>query len=139
VVPRWVGARSRRGVAVVPGAGDGCRVVAIHRRGKTRSQVTDDLLAGMWQLLQNVGAVSRTLLCDNKSGIGLRGRLAEGVAGIRGVLATRQIQTRPYDPESMELVERANGYLETSFLPGRTCTSLADFNAQLWAWTGLHH
>ncbi|ORB30697.1 IS21 family transposase [Mycolicibacterium parafortuitum] len=98
------------------------------------SRVTGDLLAGMWHLLQDIGAVPRTLLWDNESGIGQRGRLADGVTGFCGVLATRLIQTRPYDPESKGLVERANGYLETSFLPGRTFTSPADFNAQLWAW-----
>jgi hypothetical protein len=32
---------------------------------------------------------------------------------------------------SKGLVERANGYLETSFLPGRSFTSPADFNEQL--------
>lgn len=99
------------------------------------SRVTGDLLAGMWHLLSDgIGAVPRTLLWDNESGIGQRGRLAEGVAGFCGVLGTRLIQTRPYDPESKGLVERVNGYLETSFLPGRTFTSAADFNAQLWAW-----
>ncbi|MDP7707047.1 IS21 family transposase [Mycobacterium sp. TY815] len=98
------------------------------------SRVTGDLLAGMWQLLQCIGAVPRTLLWDNESGIGQRGRLAEGVAGFCGVLGTRLIQTRPYDPESKGLVERANGYLQTSFLPARTFTDAADFNTQLWAW-----
>lgn len=99
------------------------------------SRATGDLLAGMWHLLSDgIGAVPRTLLWDNESGIGQRGRLAEGVAGFCGVLGTRLIQTRPYDPESKGLVERVNGYLETSFLPGRTFTSAADFNAQLWAW-----
>ena len=98
------------------------------------SRVTGDLLAGMWHLLQGIGAVPRTLLWDNESGIGQRGRLADGVAGFCGVLGTRLIQTRPYDPESKGLVERANGYLETSFLPGRTFASPADFNTQLWAW-----
>jgi transposase len=38
---------------------------------------------------------------------------------------------------SKGLVERANGYLETSFLPGRTFSSPADFNTQLAEWTGL--
>lgn len=98
------------------------------------SRITGDLLAGMWHLLQGIGAVPRTLLWDNESGIGQRSRLAEGVAGFCGVLGTRLIQTRPYDPESKGLVERANGYLETSFLPGRTFTCAADFNTQLWAW-----
>jgi transposase len=35
---------------------------------------------------------------------------------------------------SKGLVERANGYLETSFLPGRRFASPADFNAQLAEW-----
>lgn len=99
------------------------------------SRITGDLLAGMWQLISDgIGAVPRTLLWDNESGIGQRGRLADGVAGFCGVMGTRLIQTRPYDPESKGVVERANGYLETSFLPGRVFASPADFNAQLWAW-----
>lgn len=99
------------------------------------SRVTGDLLAGMWQLLSgHIGAVPRTLLWDNESGIGQRGRLADGVAGFCGVLGTRLIQARPYDPETKGLVERANGYLGTSFLPGRVFTSPADFNTQLTDW-----
>ena len=43
-------------------------------------------------------------------------------------------QCRPGDPEAKGIVERGNGYLETSFLPGRTFTSPADFNLQLSAW-----
>jgi transposase len=99
------------------------------------SRVTGDLLAGMWQLLsRHIGAVPRTLLWDNESGIGQRGRLAEGVPGFCGVLGTRLIQARPYDPETKGVVERANGYLGTSFLPGRTFSSPDDFNAQLTDW-----
>lgn len=99
------------------------------------SRVTGDLLAGMWQLLSGgIGAVPRTLLWDNESGIGQRGRLADGVTGFCGVLGTRLVQARPYDPETKGLVERANGYLGTSFLPGRTFNSPADFNTQLSDW-----
>jgi transposase len=99
------------------------------------SRITGDLLAGMWQLLsRDIGAVPRTLLWDNESGIGQRGRLAQGVSGFCGVLGTRLIQARPYDPETKGVVERANGYLGTSFLPGRTFCSPADFNTQLADW-----
>jgi len=53
------------------------------------------------------------------------------------------ILCKPADPEAKGLVERANQYLETSFLPGRTFTSMADFNAQLATWLVLannrHH
>ncbi len=99
------------------------------------SRVTGDLLAGMWELLSSqLGAVPHRLVWDNESGIGRRNRLAEGVSGFCGTLATRIVQLRPFDPESKGIVERANGYLETSFLPGRTFASPADFNTQLMAW-----
>jgi hypothetical protein len=41
----------------------------------------------------------------------------------------------PADPEAKGLVERANGYLETSFLPRRRFASPADLNAQPAEWT----
>jgi transposase len=52
----------------------------------------------------------------------------------RGSLGIKVIQCRPADPEANGLVERANGYLETSFLPGRSFASPADFNTQLEDW-----
>ena len=52
----------------------------------------------------------------------------------RGVLGVAVRLCRPADPEAKGLVERANGYLETSFLPGRVFTSPGDFNQQLAAW-----
>ena len=56
------------------------------------------------------------------------------MAAFTGALASRIVQLPPYDPESKGIVERVNGYLETSFLPGRVFTSPADFNAQLADW-----
>ncbi|MFC0629397.1 hypothetical protein [Kribbella deserti] len=47
------------------------------------------------------------------------------------------IPYRPAAPEAKGLVALANGYLETSFLPGRCFTSTADFNAQLTGWLAL--
>ncbi len=44
------------------------------------------------------------------------------------------VQAPPYDPETKGIVERPNGYLRTSFLPGRQFTSPADFNLQLTQW-----
>ena len=76
----------------------------------------------------------RRLLWDNESGIGRGGHLADGVAAFTGLVATRIVQLRPFDPESKGIVERANKYLETSFLPGRTFGSPADFNDQLAGW-----
>jgi len=40
----------------------------------------------------------------------------------------------PRDPEAKGANERANGYYETSFLPGRTFEDIYDFNSQLSEW-----
>jgi len=99
------------------------------------SRTTPDLLAGMWSLLsEQFGAVPKRLLWDNEAGIGRHGRFADGVAAFTGTLATRIVQAKPFDPETKGIVERANGFLETSFLPGRTFGSPGDFNAQLADW-----
>jgi hypothetical protein len=99
------------------------------------SRTTPDLLAGTWSLLaEQLRAVPRRLIWDNEAGIGRGGHLAEGVAGFSGTLATKIVQLKPFDPESKGIVERANGYLETSFLPGRQFASPADFNHQLAEW-----
>ena len=37
---------------------------------------------------------------------------------------------KPYDPESKGMVERRNGFFETSFMPGRDFASPADFDTQ---------
>ncbi len=94
-----------------------------------------DLLAGMWQLLAgSFGAVPRMLVWDNEAGIGQHQRLTVGARAFAGTLGTRIWQTRPRDPEAKGVVERANGYLQTSFMPGREFTSPADFNTQLDGW-----
>jgi len=41
---------------------------------------------------------------------------------------------KPNDPEAKGMNERANGYYETSFLPGRRFSDVEDFNAQLHTW-----
>lgn len=98
------------------------------------SRQTPDLLLGTWALLNTLGRVPRRLVWDNESGIGRRNRLAAGVAEFCGTLATRVHQLKPHDPESKGVVERRNGFFETSFMPGRTFTSPADFNAQFEGW-----
>jgi transposase len=99
------------------------------------SRQTMDLVAGMWQLIaQTFAAVPREFWWDNEAGIGRRGRLTDPVTAQMGTLGSRIIQLKPYDPESKGIVERINRYLETSFLPGRSFASPADFNAQLTQW-----
>ena len=99
------------------------------------TRTTCDLLAGTWSLLATqLGAVPRRLIWDNETGIGRGNKLAAGVGEFTGALASKIHQLKAYDPESKGGVERINGYFETSFLPGRTFASPADFNAQLGDW-----
>jgi transposase len=102
------------------------------------SRRAEDLLAGHWRLISGWGRAPRALVWDNEGAVGSwrggRPQLTEAMSGFRGTLGIRVIQCRPGDPEAKGLVERANGYLETSFLPGRSFTSPADFNAQLATW-----
>jgi transposase len=97
------------------------------------SRQTGDLIDGHWRLLTGWQAVAKTLVWDNEPGIG-KGRLTSEFAAFAGLLTIRVHLCRPRDPEAKGLVERANGYLETSFLPGRVFTGPDDFNAQLTAW-----
>lgn len=81
--------------------------------------------------------MTRRLLWDNEAGIGRGKRHADGVGEFAGTLITTVHRLRPCDPESKGLVERRNGFFETSFMPGRTFASPADLQAQLTDWLTL--
>ncbi len=98
---------------------------------------TEDLLLGMWDLLQQLGRVPRRLIWDNEAGIGRGKRFAAGVSVFMGTLASKLVLLPPNDPESKGLVERRNGWFETSFMPGRDFASPADFNTQFGDWLTL--
>jgi hypothetical protein len=95
---------------------------------------TEDLLLGTWELLRGFGRVPRRLIWDNEPGIGRGQRRAEGVAAFMGTLATRLVLLPPNDPQSKGIVERRNGWFETSFMPGRSFASPGDFNDQFTDW-----
>jgi transposase len=93
-----------------------------------------DILSGMWQLISGIGRVPKKLVWDREAAIGGSGKLTAPAAAFAGTLATKIRLAPPRDPEYKGMVERSNGYLETSFLPGRQFTSPADFNQQLAEW-----
>lgn len=113
-------------------------ITAAHSRFVTGQMIptrkTEDLLLGSWELIQQLGRVPRRLIWDNEPGIGRGQRRAEGVTSFMGTLATKLVLLPAKDPESKGVVERRNGWFETSFLPGRTFACPADFNDQFTDW-----
>ena len=88
----------------------------------------------MWLLISQLGRVPKTLVWDRESAIGGTGKLTTPAAAFAGTLATRIRLAPPRDPEFKGMVERNNGFFETSFLPGRGFASPADFNHQIGDW-----
>ena len=100
-----------------------------------------DLFAGWWTVIERLGAVPRSLVWDGETAVGRwRGgkmELTGDCQAFRGALGAKVVVLKPRKPEHKGIIERAHDYLETSFLPGRTFTSPADFNAQLQQWLTL--
>ena len=101
----------------------------------------EDLFAGWWELIEELGALPRVLVWDGEGGIGRwrggRSELTAQCQAFRGTLGAKVVICRPADPEAKGLIERAHDWLERSFLPGRTFASPADFNTQLQAWLAM--
>lgn len=99
------------------------------------SRSEEDLYAGWWALLSQLGAVPRVLVWDGESAVGKwrpkDPELTAACHAFRGVLGAKVLICRPGDPEAKGLLERCHDHYERSFLPGRTFTSPGDFNAQL--------
>jgi transposase len=98
------------------------------------SRLGGDLLFGMWELIQQVGRVTKTLVWDRESAIGGSGKVTAPTAAFAGTPATTIRLAPPRDPEYKGMVERNNRFFETSFLPGRQFGSPEDFNTQLAEW-----
>lgn len=102
------------------------------------SRETADVLAGHLACLVQLGGVPRKGVYDGEPAFSSRrdGRvvLTEAFQAFRGTLGMGAYICKPGDPEAKGLVERANRYLETSFLPGRRFTGPDDFNSQLAEW-----
>jgi hypothetical protein len=98
------------------------------------SRKAGDVLAGMWALLGDWGCCPRMLVWDREAAIGGSGKLTAEAAGFAGTLGVRIRLAPARDPEFKGLVERRNGFFETSFLPGRVFTGPGDFNEQFSDW-----
>jgi transposase len=102
------------------------------------SREAPDLFAGWWELIARLGAVPRTLVWDGEGAIGRwrqgKSELTQECQAFRGTLGAKVIVLKAREPEHKGIIERAHDYLERSFLPGRSFTGPADFNAQLQQW-----
>jgi transposase len=99
-----------------------------------------EFCAALVGCLQRLGGLPGGIVSDNDTAIvaSRRGgtvRLAEEVAAVYGALGLRAVVLRPRFPQGKGQVERAIGYLETSFLPLRSAGDLVDLQSQADAWT----
>jgi transposase len=93
-----------------------------------------DILAGMNLLLTRLGGLPERLLWDNEAGIVHRHRLIGQASAWAGAMGASVKLAKPRDPETKGRIERANGYLGSSFEPARRFASIDDFNRQLDQW-----
>jgi transposase len=102
------------------------------------SRRAHDILCGHLACLVELGGIPKVGVYDNEAALaarrGGRAKPTEAFDRFRGVLGMGAVFCKPGDPEAKGLVERANRYLETSFLPGRSFEGVEDFNAQLAGW-----
>jgi transposase len=102
------------------------------------SRQAHDILLGHLACLLDLGGVPRKGVYDNEAALVSRHNGKPNPTPpfqrFRGTLGMGLVICKPGDPEAKGLVERANKYLETSFLPGRRFSSPQDFNAQLAMW-----
>ena len=105
----------------------------------TLGRTVGDLCTALVGCLERLGGVPEAIAHDNDAsivatGAGKRARLHLEVLALLGQLHTRAVPLPPRTPTSKGQVERTIGYLETSFLPLRMFTCLADLQAQHDAW-----
>ncbi|HVA75171.1 MAG TPA: IS21 family transposase [Acidimicrobiales bacterium] len=102
------------------------------------SKESTDVLGGHLDLVVELGKVPRMGVYDGEPAISVRRgkRLiyTEAYLRLKGTLAMGSIVLAKGHPERKGVVERANGYLETSFMPGRSFADQDDFNTQLGDW-----
>jgi len=102
------------------------------------SKQAPDVLGGHLDLVVELGAVPRTGVYDGEPAIstrrGKRLIYTEDYQRLKGTLGMGSVVLEKGHPERKGIVERANGYLETSFMPGRDFADRDDFNTQLADW-----
>ncbi len=99
------------------------------------SKEAPDLLYGIGECLRKLGALPETLVWDREGALhGGGGRPTEAFAAFCGELRLGWRFLEARDPQSKGVVERLQGYAETSFEPGRSFANELDWQEQLDRW-----
>ena len=99
------------------------------------SKEAPDLLYGIGECLAKLGALAETLVWDREGALHAGGgRPTNPFAAFCGQLGVGWRFLEARDPQSKGVVERLQGYLETSFEPGRSFANEIDFQEQLDRW-----
>jgi transposase len=99
------------------------------------SKEAPDLLYGIGRCLTELGGLPETLVWDREGALHAGGgRPTDPFAAFCGELSVGWRFLEAKDPQSKGVVERLQGYAETSFEPGRGFANELDFQAQLDRW-----
>jgi hypothetical protein len=99
------------------------------------SRSAPDVLWGIARCLWRLGGLPRTLVWDREGALHAGGgRPSDAFAAFCGQLRVGWHLCEAADPQAKGVVERLQGYLETSFEPGRAFANELDFAEQLDAW-----
>ena len=99
------------------------------------SKEAPDLLYGIGGCLQKLGALPETLVWDREGALHAGGgRPTDPFAAFCGQLGLDWRFLEPRDPESKGAVERLQGFIETSFEPGRRFLNELHFQDELDRW-----
>jgi transposase len=99
------------------------------------SKEAPDLLYGIGRCLAKLGGLPETLVWDREGALHAGGgHPSVPFAAFCGALGIGWRILEARDPQSKGVVERLQGYAETSFEPGRAFAGELDFQAQLERW-----
>jgi transposase len=99
------------------------------------SKRAEDILTGITRCLWRLGGLPRTLVWDREGALHAGGgRPSEAFAALCGQLRVGWHLCEAADPQAKGVVERLQGYMETSFEPGRSFANELDFADQLERW-----
>jgi transposase len=99
------------------------------------SKSAPDILSGIVRCLWALGGLPATLVWDREGALHAGGgRPTEPFAALCGRLRVGWRFCEPADPQAKGVVERLQGYMETSFEPGRRFANEVDFADQLEGW-----